>query len=1169
MEESRAPDPAGSFRNQAFETVYLARGERILGEIVSPALRLSRSYDRVTSFFSLDSLLAVAFGIETLWRRGGRMRLIIGLHAVSPDLVAAVHDHGRWPEEVLAELKSRLLAQISTLEDELSADRLRALAWMLREGLLTIRVGFPVDDSGRPTASGIFHPKKYLFTDPGGDRVAAVGSVNETVPGIGSNVEELTVLKSWEVGQTAIVERHFEIFETLWSGGLGGTRVTEVGREFGAQILERLGEGTYGAGTPPEVAGSLAMRVLFRALDSPVFALVSTGHAGFYPHQELAYLEALDRWPVRVLLADEVGLGKTLEAGAVLSYLLRFGGARRVLVLAPRSLTHQWQEELWFRFGIRAWRYESEERTFFDPEGNTRSIGINDSPVGDAAPEVAIVSSQLVRGRASQNDYFRPGERRPDVLVVDEAHHARIRAQSSGVDFQTRLWTVLDSVVHDVPHLILLTATPMQLDWTEFHATLKLLGLPSAWQDSAAYETSLSLLARGDRTPALDDVQAALDSMHCSVKEMKIPQVSLASGVGSEGTALLDLRRPATATEIIGARRSWKEIFPLYVRLHPGHLLTVRRTRPALSTLGYVFPERRLDAPRIDVPEAVSSFYHAVQAYLLRSYGAVEKAVMPDSPGGQGFARVTYYQRMASSLRAAKVSLTRRAAYLEAIERLCEAGQSTSQPRPVIPQDDDEEADDVPGRLLSMRPSDREVPAGLARIERTDITALLALLGRLTGGTIGSDPKLTKMCEIIRGRDRDERILVFSRYTDTVFACIEAFRAAFPPGECPGFAVYTGAERWADVGAGEQPTSKLGIRRMLNAGSVDVVFCSDAAAEGLNLQAARTVINVDVPWNPSKLEQRIGRVDRLGQSSPVVKVHNLWYPDSVEAVMYGRLAERHDLYQLAIGEAAEVIATEIHDQIAMTLFGDASALSRRDPLEQLQSIREQLQITAHQQVWSVEDARRPTSDLFRKSLLAFVGELLSADPNVKLERGEDVVRAQIPGRGTFTVDARAGSDDCITLDHPLVKEALALGGAARPRRSTAGQKTATLSTLSCDGRPLLFVLHAGSSVRVVPPIRLTSILAACATGSAISTDGLAKLELLGNGKPDPASAAKILDEVATWLPEHRLLHTKGTSGALDIPKQPRSDPAEWSLDPIGEITLSMNDAAGPDSRAPP
>ena len=89
------------------------------------------------------------------------------------------------------------------------------------------------------------------------------------------------------------------------------------------------------------------------------------------------------------------------------------------------------------------------------------------------------------------------------------------------------------------------------------------------------------------------------------------------------------------------------------------------------------------------------------------------------------------------------------------------------------------------------------------------------------------------------------------------------------------------------------------------------MFCSSAANEGLNLQAASVMINVDVPWVPSELEQRIGRIARLGQKKPIVTVHNLWYPGSIEAEIYRRLISRQKDMWFAIGTFPEQIGDGI------------------------------------------------------------------------------------------------------------------------------------------------------------------------------------------------------------------------------------------------------------------
>ena len=104
---------------------------------------------------------------------------------------------------------------------------------------------------------------------------------------------------------------------------------------------------------------------------------------------------------------------------------------------------------------------------------------------------------------------------------------------------------------------------------------------------------------------------------------------------------------------------------------------------------------------------------------------------------------------------------------------------------------------------------------------------------------------------------------------------------------------------------------------------VDVMVCSEAASEGLNLQAASAVVNVDMPWNPARVEQRIGRVDRIGQTASVVKVVNVWYPDTYEARMYRVLFERQHIWWIIVGPASGIIAQRLAEAFEGNLGGQA------------------------------------------------------------------------------------------------------------------------------------------------------------------------------------------------------------------------------------------------------
>ena len=141
------------------------------------------------------------------------------------------------------------------------------------------------------------------------------------------------------------------------------------------------------------------------------------------------------------------------------------------------------------------------------------------------------------------------------------------------------------------------------------------------------------------------------------------------------------------------------------------------------------------------------------------------------------------------------------------------------------------------------------------------------------------------------------------------------------------------------------------------------MFCSDAASEGLNLQAARILINVDVPWTPARLEQRIGRIARLGQTAAEVDIYNVWYPNSVEARMYHRIQKRLEETNLAIGEFPDVIATDIKNAVIEGREVDDSGL------KELMEIRNSYQTKALGELWSNRENRVTTSGIIRKRLL--------------------------------------------------------------------------------------------------------------------------------------------------------------------------------------------------------
>jgi hypothetical protein len=188
-----------------------------------------------------------------------------------------------------------------------------------------------------------------------------------------------------------------------------------------------------------------------------------------------------------------------------------------------------------------------------------------------------------------------------------------------------------------------------------------------------------------------------------------------------------------------------------------------------------------------------------------------------------------------------------------------------------------------------------------ALIELGDIEALIARIDALSA----LDTKRDRLVEWVRNLTKDGRsLLVFTGYSDTMEYLREYLGSAF--GET--VASYSGVGGATRSGRTWQAASKDAVTEALNKGTIKVLVCTDAASEGLNLQASGALINFDMPWNPSKVEQRIGRIDRIGQMHPELPIINLFLQDSVDQRVYQALHLRCGLFENFVGPMQPVLS---------------------------------------------------------------------------------------------------------------------------------------------------------------------------------------------------------------------------------------------------------------------
>lgn len=939
---------------------YTGKGSKILQEFLLPLLCESVSYDRVTSFYTIDSLVAISQGIDSLYGRGGSMRLIIGVHSFPPEMAEAELRH-QFLEHEIERVRLEINHGLAAISDELIKRRVATLAWMVDDGLLQVRVASAAGE-------GLFHPKTLIFGDGAGNKVAAVGSSNETQNGLGANFEQLMVATSWDTADA--VQDQEEFFESLWSNKNEDAIVEDLTSELAESIVSALGP-QYAK--PRASHGTLipTTGIIANSIEMPANFFVSGAVPALFQHQERAVIDALSRWPVRVLFADEVGLGKTFEVAATIAFLMRYGNVKRAVILTPKSVLQQWQDELSEHFGMQAWLYDSAKGLYISPEHRIINMGRR-NPIGKGSPDIMLISAQYARGGAGKKDIFqRNGAILPDLLALDEAHSARVRRDISGSPKSTRMYGMVRDVSQRIPHVILATATPMQKDSEEYHSMLKLLGLPKAWQKPRAYLTSLRLIA-GDAMPDTNGAYMAGKLLHSTIAMMK-PSVARLTPEEAAAVSRIDALWPdANTYEVAQAvQADWDVLRPAFIKLHPARLLTVRNTRRSLEQIGYEFPKRNLNEESIDKSDDIQLFYDKVYEYISTYCFSVEKVLYPGRKLNTGFIRISYRQRVASSLFSCQRSLTRRLQKMSAIKsQLISSGKLSSQYAMVAPATSDIDAIEEDELLLSgMDVFDSNVEidddidyAQLTRAIELEITSLTPLIKQANDLVAkNGDMKVERAIAIaMHHLKTGDKVLVFSRYTDTVEALVKQYERTEGSTGFP-YGIFIGQKSVVVRDGAEHACSKDDIKLGLRSGEIAIMFCSDAASEGLNLQAARVLINVDVPWTPARLEQRIGRIARLGQVADEVDIYNVWYPASIEARMYHRIQQRLEQTNLAVGEFPDVVADDIRYSIIEGTDDNS--------LASLQEIRNSDQTKSLELLWSSSQSQKTSSDAVRDGLL--------------------------------------------------------------------------------------------------------------------------------------------------------------------------------------------------------
>ncbi len=534
-------------------------------------------------------------------------------------------------------------------------------------------------------------------------------------------------------------------------------------------------------------------RLLSAAMaEDPLRGLIG-GRVSLIPHQLYIANEVANRYAPRVLLADEVGLGKTIEAGMIIHHQLVTERARRVLIVVPESLVHQWLVEMLRRFNLHFRIFDSERMEAHAEVGEFD----DEETVAAIRAENPFLSTQLVLTSleflcSDPATYKKCCDAEWDLLVVDEAHHLEWSKDDPGFEYQ-----LVENLARRIPGILLLTATPEQLGRSGHFARLRLLD-PDRFPNYDRF-----LAEEADYEPIARSVDAILGASG-AVNGGALDEVRRRLGAGYDADIDLLGRSGMAAEDRAEAR---ERVLEALVDRHGTGRVLFRNTRAAVKG----FPGREVHHYPLSLPEAYATAFEEIAGGELSE---MQLLLCPE----------LLYQ------------------------------------------------------VISDSPPWTEV-----------------------------DPRVANLADILQ-RHRREKILVIAASAETVLDLADWLRvsrginaAVFHEGmsllERDRAAAY-----FADHAAGTQ-----------------VLICSEIGSEGRNFQFAHHLVLFDLPLNPDLLEQRIGRLDRIGQAQ-TIHLHVMFMQDTAQEVMYHWYHEGLDAFtrtcpvgHAVYGRVKEELTRVLHD----------------------------------------------------------------------------------------------------------------------------------------------------------------------------------------------------------------------------------------------------------------
>jgi len=843
---------------------YSSRLHRLDEAFLNKKLLQAKQYDRIAGYFCSSILEVAGESIESV---SGTVRVICN-SGLSPEDVKVAVEAQRLKQEWCDFVPEEKYASLE------SSARLSRLYRLLKSGKLEVRV---IPDE----VYGLMHGKAGVITYEDGTKTSFLGSINETKSAFKLNYEMI-----WEDDDSESVQWVQSEFDFFWNNKYAVKLC-----DFVVEDIHRIANRTV---KPLQKWREEPEDIPAAAVEEPVFR----HEFGLWEHQkyfvELAFREHQKDGGARFLLADQVGLGKTIQL-AMAAKLMALYGDKPILIIVPKTLIFQWQDEMQTLLDMPSavWTGQGwqDETGYFCQVESVKAIL-------KCPRRVGIISQGLVARRTDAAELLL--DQNYECVILDEAHRARRRNPTRDPNKNKAdpnyLLDFLNKISVKTTSLLLATATPVQVNTIEAFDLLNVLALSSEKVMGDIYSTwrrkPQQML---DMVCSIDDIPDSENTMWDIVRNPFPPRSKGSIKINS----LRDSFDAADNDYVLSAdlykksRQSVKDkIHTLYtadqfiLNYNPYIRHIVRRTREFLeNSINPATGKSFLKKITVKLLGENQAEAIALEGYQRQAYQKAQEfcALLSQRVKAGGFMSTLVLKRIGSTIIAGENTARKMLAWTE-------EGRQILMDQFDVVFEDDEEVDEA------------EEVSEVKRLRPEEIQCLHELV-ELLSLNHDKDPKYGIVLDILQNGIEEDRVpwkekgcILFSQYYDSARFVAESLSQDMDE----PIGLYAGGDKSGVFQNGVfRKALKDEIKAMVKRREIKILIGTDAASEGLNLQTLSSLINIDLPWNPTRLEQRKGRIQRIGQMSETVWIYNMRYRGSVEDKVHQVLSERlNDIYNM-------------------------------------------------------------------------------------------------------------------------------------------------------------------------------------------------------------------------------------------------------------------------------